>query len=250
MNSTLGIDLSADPAKTAACSIAWEEGRPGRVDRLLVGSDAGTPLGNDELIAMIREADLSGIDAPFGWPVRFVEAVRTWGELKGWKAGTDVTELRYRVTDLRVPGPRRPLSVSTDLIGVTAMRCAAILDALGSEVDRSGLTGTAIEIYPAAALRRWGLRSTGYKGSVRSGVRRRLVADLRVGLEGICEIDEAQLALCVASDDAFDSLVASLAVRARMLGFTGMPEGPDEIRLARIEGWIHVPDCELSALVS
>ncbi len=127
---------------------------------------------------------------------------------EGWPAGTDVTTLRYRVTDLRVAARRRPLSVSSDLIGVTAMRCVSILDRLGATVDRSGLSGPAIEIYPAAALNRWGLTSTGYKGRARSEVRKRLVADLCEGLAGTCEVDEAAAGLCEASDDALDSLVA------------------------------------------
>lgn len=248
MTSTLGIDLSADPRRTAACSIVWREGRPGRIDRFVVGSDDSTPLGNDELVELIREADLSGIDAPFGWPVAFVEAVRSWGDSEGWPAGTDVTALRYRVTDLRVAARRRPLSVSSDLIGVTAMRCVSILDRLGTGVDRSGLSGPAIEIYPAAALNRWGLTSAGYKGRSRTEARRRLVADLLEDLAGVCEVGDAAAGLCEASDDALDSLVAALAVRARMLGLTAVPDGPDEERVARIEGWIHVPDCEIRQL--
>jgi predicted nuclease with RNAse H fold len=248
VESTLGIDLSADPARTAACLITWREGSPGRVEFLLAGSEDATRLDDDGLVAMIAEADLSGIDAPFGWPVAFVEAVRNWSERKTWSTGPDVTDLRYRATDLRIPGPRRPLSVSTDLIGVTAMRCAAILDALGPELDRSGITGPAIEVYPAAALRHWGLVASGYKGGARSDVRRRLVAELVERLSGVCEIGEEVTILCERSHDALDSLVASLAVRARMRGLTSVPSGAAEAGLARIEGWIHVPVCELGEL--
>lgn len=248
MASTLGIDLSADPARTAACLISWREGSVGRVEFLLAGSEDATRLGDDGLVEMITEADLSGIDAPFGWPVAFVEAVRTWSDRKTWSAGPDLTALRYRSTDLRVPGPRRPLSVSTDLIGVTAMRCAAILDALGPDLDRSGMAGPAIEVYPAAALRSWGLTATGYKGGARSEVRRRLVADLVERLSGVCEVGEEVSSLCERSHDALDSLVASLAVRARMRGLTAVPSDASEAALARVEGWIHVPECELGEL--
>ncbi len=219
------------------------------MERLLLGSDPDTPLGNEEIVVMIGEAELSGIDAPFGWPVSFVEAVRAWDQFEGWKPGADTTALRYRETDLQVPGPRRPLSVSTDLIGVTAMRCASILEALGPAVDRSGLSGPAIEVYPAASLKRWGLTSTGYKGRARSEVRGRLVAELCERLAGICDLDDGVIRACERSDDALDSLVASVAVRARMRGLTMIPTGPEQLRLARIEGWIHVPDCELSELV-
>lgn len=52
-------------------------------------------------------------------------------------------ELRYRATDYRVRQitGRWPLSVSTDRIGVAAMRCASLLDSLaaqGAPVDRCG----------------------------------------------------------------------------------------------------------------
>lgn len=197
---------------------------------------------------MIRSADLSGIDAPFGWPVPFVEAVRSWDGLGGWPDSSKVADLRYRTTDLRIRRPRLPLSVSSDLIGVTAMRCAAILDLLGASVDRSGMSGPAIEVYPAAALFKWGLPAEGYKGSARSKARRQLVAGLCDRLAGLCEVNVAQREACESSDDALDALVASLVVRARMLGRTHAPETGEEVTRARVEGWIHVPDCELAEL--
>jgi predicted nuclease with RNAse H fold len=245
---TLGIDLSSNPARTAACLISWgEDGN--RVERLATGDRGDALLENEDLLEMIRAADLTGIDAPFGWPVPFVEAVRSWDGFSGWPGSATVAELRYRLTDLRIRRPRLPLSVSSDLIGVTAMRCAAILDSLGDSVDRSGMSGPAIEVYPAAALFRWRLPAEGYKGRARSEVRRQLVAGLCGRLEGVCEVSTAQREACESSDDALDALVASLAVRARMLGRTQVPEAGEETARARVEGWIHVPDCELAELV-
>jgi predicted nuclease with RNAse H fold len=219
------------------------------VERLVIGDRRSTSLENEDLLAMIRAADLSGIDAPFGWPIPFVEAVRSWDGFGGWPDPSTVAELRYRKTDLRIRKPRLPLSVSSDLIGVTAMRCARILDLLGEAVDRSGMSGPVIEVYPAAALFRWGLPAEGYKGRARSEARRKLVAGLCGRLEGVCEVSTAQREACESSDDALDALVASLAVRARMLGGTQTPEAGEETARARVEGWIHVPACELSELV-
>jgi hypothetical protein len=53
---------------------------------------------------------------------------------------------------------RRPVSVSTDRLGVTAMRCAHLLHrwSNGQHIDRTG-PGRFVEVYPAAALVRWGL---------------------------------------------------------------------------------------------
>ena len=78
--------------------------------------------------------------------------------------------LSYRVTDLELMGSSRvrPLSVSSDRIGVTTFRCALLLDRLKAErrksVDRSGRRGLVAEVYPAAALSAWGMERRGYKG--------------------------------------------------------------------------------------
>lgn len=248
MVTTLGIDLSSNPAKTAACVISWSE-EGGQVEQLVTGDQSSTPLENDDLLGMIRAADLSGIDAPFGWPVPFVEAVRSWDGFGGWPTPTTLANLRYRTTDLHIRKPRLPLSVSSDLIGVTAMRCASILDSLGESVDRSGMNGPAIEVYPAAALFRWGLVAERYKGRANSEAREALVSDLCARLDGVCGLSALHRESCEASDDALDAFVAALAVRARMLGKTKEP-AREEVDRARVEGWIHVPDCELTELHS
>src|SRR5438477_9672187 len=58
---TLGIDLAAEPKRTAACEIDWRAGSV-RVD---VGCD------DSQLLAKIDDSDHVGIDAPFGWPRDF-----------------------------------------------------------------------------------------------------------------------------------------------------------------------------------
>lgn len=246
MARTLGIDLSSNPLKTAACLVSWgKEG--GQIEQLVTGSEKLTPLENEDLLALIGDADLSGIDAPFGWPAPFVEAVRSWDEFGGWPATGSLASLRYRTTDLLIRKPRLPLSVSSDLIGVTAMRCASILASLGDAVDRSGMSGPAIEVYPAAALFRWGLRAERYKGGINIDARRELIEDLCQGLDGVCAVAASDRAAFEASDDALDAFVAALAVRARMLELTRVP-GEADLAIAQVEGWIHVPDCELRDL--
>ncbi|MGH9297505.1 MAG: hypothetical protein ACRDZP_05955 [Acidimicrobiales bacterium] len=79
---SLGIDLAAQPGRTASCSIVWGD-RSARVERLL-GPGAGgggsasrgpTVLNDDTLVALAADADRIGIDCPFGWPAAFVRAV-------------------------------------------------------------------------------------------------------------------------------------------------------------------------------
>ncbi|HMA27050.1 MAG: DUF429 domain-containing protein, partial [Solirubrobacterales bacterium] len=137
---TLGIDLAAQPANTSACAIEWATGVP-------VVSDLRTGLDDGALLEAISGADKVGIDAPFGWPDEFVDAVAAHRNRAGWPgAGEDQDlyrfQLSFRATDRRLieRGARRPLSVSTDLIGVVAMRCAYLLDRLaawGQPVDRA-----------------------------------------------------------------------------------------------------------------
>jgi predicted RNase H-like nuclease len=146
-----------------------------------------------------------------------------------------------------------PLSVSSDRIGVTAMRCAGLLDALaaaGDPVDRDG-RGRVVEVYPAAALKQWGLAHHGYKSSAAPAkaqqARVQALDQLRAALPTLV-LDHSTIERCQDSHDAFDALVCALIARAAARGLTRMP-GPDaETERARIEGWIHLPDGDMSRL--
>lgn len=127
------------------------------------------------------------------------------------------------------------------------MRAAQILSRLGPKVDRAGLRGPVIELYPAAALFAWGLPSLGYKKSKGKATRQELVEELARRLKKTCPLSDEQVQLCLDSDDVLDALVSSLVVRARLLGATKRPAKKD-IERARIEGWIHVPTCTIPEL--
>ena len=247
---TLGIDLAAQPSNTSACAIDWTTGRP-------VVSDLRAGLDDDALLDAIAAADKVGIDAPFGWPDEFVDAVMAHKEGAGWPGGVEDQDvyrfhLSFRATDRRLieQGARRPLSVSTDLIGVVAMRCAYLLDRLaqaGEPVDRSG-TGKVVEAYPAPALTSWGISAVGYKSRV--GVARlpELLARLEDGIGGI-ELGVKERQAAESDHNCLDALVASLVARAAALGLTQLPESEEELDRAGREGWIHVPSNPLSHLL-
>ncbi|MCA1706275.1 MAG: DUF429 domain-containing protein [Actinobacteria bacterium] len=122
------------------------------------------------LVEAIGAADMTGIDIPFGWPDAFVTSVIAHHHGQPWPpaataAPADREPLRFRLTDLVIrAGGAQPLSVSTDRIGVATMRGARLqhlLTEAGVPIDRSGTAGRIAEVYPAAALRHWGLTSSG-----------------------------------------------------------------------------------------
>jgi hypothetical protein len=243
---TLGVDLSASPKKTAACLIEWD-GRVS-VETPLRGLDDG------DLLDLMGRADWVGIDAPFGWPSDFLDAVTTWAEGGAWPE-IDRSRLRYRETDRFVRQiARLPLSVSSDRIAVTAMRCASLLSVLGQRrsgtggrIDRAGGDGV-VEVYPGAALALWSdeaadlrLDPQGYKGPGAAEKRKALVEVLLRAAPWL-NLDEPTRALCLASDDVLDALISALVARAAALGLTMPPQTMGHTGRADIEGWIHLPE--------
>jgi predicted nuclease with RNAse H fold len=247
---TLGIDLAAQPANTAACSIEWGPARP-------VVSDLRSGLNDDALLDAIAGADKVAIDAPFGWPDEFVAAVSAHSNRAGWPGSGEDQDLyrfrlSFRATDRHLieQGARRPLSVSTDLIGVVAMRCAFLLDRLAAfeePVDRAG-SGKVIEAYPAPALSSWGLSAIGYKSRVGAARLPELLSQLEEGLGGL-ELRMQHREMAESDHNCFDAVVCSLVARAAALGLTQPPQRGDEADRATREGWIHLPTNPLPHLL-
>jgi len=228
----LGIDLASDPKRTAACVLDWS-GAVASLRELLVRVD------DETAVALAKDADVVAIDAPLGWPVAFGAAIAAHQRREAWPVSS-VRELSYRQTDLFVRDATGlwPLSVSTDRIGIVAFRAARLLALLrpGATAARDGSSGI-VEVYPAAALRRWGLPFRQYKGADGTPVRRSIVDGLSaiapIALDGFREA-------IVASDDALDALVAALVGVAKHEELVEpLPEGAVEV--AGIEGWIWLP---------
>jgi len=252
---TTGIDLAAQDAKTAVCTISWRA-RAATVAPPLGGSDGIT---EDALVEAVGSGNWVGIDSPFGWPAGFVEAVSGYAKRDPWPE-LDPDALRYRLTDRLVRRELQisPLSVSSDRIGVTAWRCARLLTlarAGRKAADRTG-QDRIVEVYPGAALTRWGLDRRGYKTSGNSerklGQRARreaLLSELERLAEWLRWKDDAR-DRCVESDDCLDAFLCALIARAAAVGLTAWPKKKKEWRAARSEGWIHLPRADsLSALV-
>lgn len=234
--SVLGIDLAAGAKKTYACTLA---------DGAL-HAEIFAHCDDERLLELAKGRKKIAIDAPFGWPREFVNALNAHRQFQAWPAPDDgVPEtfraaLSFRATDRVVMHTRRPLSVSTDKLGVTAMRCAYLLHrwaSSGESVDRTG-AGKFVEVYPAGALVRWGLKGSGYKGADREALST-LLANVFAALPQL-EMSEEDRQLCATLDDAFDALLAALVARAATLGLTDPPT-QDRREQAAEEGWIHLP---------
>lgn len=227
---TLGVDLASAAEKTASALVEWRPGRATIVD---------LTLGVDDARLLATPADAIGIDAPFGWPIAFQALL---GELQPSPAWTPAwrDRLRFRETDrvVRDLCGRWPLSVSTDLIGVPALRCRGLLERLGVR-DRAG-DGRVFEVYPAGALARWALPASGYKKAA-IDQRRALIETLKVRTPWLDWGPFAGLAL--ESHDALDAVIAALNTRAAALGLT-VPPTNEQRRTAEIEGWIALPTPE------
>ena len=231
-HTTLGVDLAAQPENTAYCLIEWVKPNA-RIIELRCGAD------DTILLERFGRSDKIGIDAPFGWPTAFADAVYAHQRRNVWPA-VSTASLRYRTTDhiVRERIKRWPLSVSSDLLGVTAMRAARLLSETG-RIDRSG-HGRFVEVYPAAALHIWGFPSTGYKKKSgeekRRGITRRLISTTKPWLDWPVDAQQA----CEKSDDALDAVVAALIARAAATDQTE-PIPQKHMATAKQEGWIALP---------
>jgi predicted nuclease with RNAse H fold len=244
---TVGVDLAAEPARTALAVIDWEPGGASVIE-LIRGAD------DEMILAALARAGKAGLDCPLGWPGAFVAfvadhqsghvAVPSGLTGQQWRR-----QLAWRVTDeaVRAETGLIPLSVAADRIGHAAMRCAGLLAQLagqGQPVGRCG-DGVVVEVYPAASLKRWGLRHRGYKQPRDAKALESLIGGLLAAAPWL-DLGPYE-GLCRASHDATDAVIAALTARAALKNLVTMPTERQRAA-ARSEGWIAVPTSDLGQL--
>ncbi|GAA1145538.1 DUF429 domain-containing protein [Nesterenkonia lutea] len=243
---TAGIDLAAESRRTALAVIEWS---PDSACLQQLSLHADDPI----ITEATAEVAKIGVDCAFGWPDEFVAFVTDHANLAHPRAvdgGIDWRRtLAFRATDRHVHQltGRWPLSVSTDRLGLTAMRCAGLLGRLaasGRVIDRSGRGGAVVEVYPGATLRMWRWESKGYRTDPQ--VRRSLLRQMRREAPWLDLGTHAQL--MEESSDAFDAVIAALAARAAAVGRYHLPLSEHQERAER-EGWIALPTCTLGDLL-
>ena len=242
---TAGVDLAAEPKGTALALVEWTSDIATVVDLQLGVAD-------EPIVEMAFQVDKLGIDCALGWPNEFVNFVSQQSDPTLSQHNFDGgmawrRSLAYRETDrhVREVTGRWPLSVSTDRLGLTAMRCAGLLTRLsasGVEVDRSG-SGVVTEVYPGASLRLWGFNTSGYRTS--QDLRATLLNSLTAQATWL-ELGEYE-ELMISSCDAFDAVIAAIAARAAAVGRT-LPPNEDQVSAARVEGWVSLPVGPLNTL--
>lgn len=246
---TAGIDLSTRQRKTAVAVIDWGEDSAEVVELSVGGHDVPA------LCRVIEAVDKTGIDCPFGWPNKFVDIVSAHRDGHRPDVPDDIagrTDVSLRTTDryVRDKTTVRPLAVAADRIGATAVLCAGILAHLqesGIEVDRSGVTGRVVEVYPAAALSQWDFTHTGYKERKNADTRSGLVGDIQ---EEFGWLDFGSHAdLCRTSDDALDAVLCAVIARLQATRRV-LPLPREHAGVAAVEGWIAVPDGRLTSFPS
>lgn len=234
-----GVDLAAEASRTGLALLSESDGKC-LVERLQVGAD------DISITDTISIAERTGVDVPFGWPDRFVELITAHSaqELhppqstdREWRRGNAM-----RATDVAVHEQTGiwPLSVATERIAYAAMRWAGIEASLrenGMRVARDG-SGAILEVYPAAALKRWSLQHRGYKGTNNSASRLELVAGLS---ERTSYLDwNGHRDQCIEDDNALDAVLAALIAYEAFSGRCVPP--PDELlTVVEREGWIWIP---------
>jgi hypothetical protein len=117
------------------------------------------PLDGDHLAKLLESPRRCGIDVPLGWPIQFVDALSAHRAFRPWPGAALYESLILRATDRWIVEETglHPLSVSTDRIGRTALRVAAVMSKVSANwprTYRAGLVGGVVEVYPAAALSR------------------------------------------------------------------------------------------------
>lgn len=184
---------------------------------------------------------LIALDAPLGWPAALGQALGL--HEAGEPIQIERNEMFRRMTDRVIKDKigKQPLDVGADRIARTAHAALALLHGLRGLTSkalplawkpvRTPFT-CAIEVYPAATLTVCGIKASGYKGKAGRAGRQAVLEQLQ---EHISLPHDTTL--MERNDDALDAAVCVLAG----VDFLGREViEPDDIQLAKKEGWIWV----------
>jgi hypothetical protein len=190
-----------------------------------------------------RERTLLAIDAPLGWPSPLGDSLVA--HQAGDRLVAQPNNLFRRETDrwVRREIGKQSLDIGADKIARAAWRALDVLNELRTLAKQPiplawgpdfGERVAAIEVYPAATLKAHGLDSGGYKEASADGsaARKKLAKEKPFGKRAPWLV-----ALSCDSVDVFD---AGLCAIAGADFLDGLAPPPENMQLARKEGWIWV----------
>jgi hypothetical protein len=224
----IGIDCATQPEKTGLALALWDGG-PVVLRETACGSRHNLPAAIAARWLQGAERAVLALDAPLGWPLALGRELAH--HAAGLPIDVDPAELFRRHTDRVIEQllRKRPLEVGADRIARTAHAALQLLAAVSVKAGRPiplvwspGDLDTlgAIEVYPAATRLARGVPN---RPGALAGLEGEFAADL-----GFLE---------AASPDVRDAVVCTLA-GADFLA--GRALAPDDLAIARREGWIWV----------
>ena len=237
----IGIDCATDAKKVGLALCAITDGRP-ELREVSIGKT--WPAIDEQVASWVSEPTLLALDAPLGWPALLGESLQPHRAGAGFDQPPNA--MFRRSTDDAVARRlgKRPLDVGSDRIARTAHVALSFLERLRKRLDApiplawdpSPIDAvTAIEVYPAGTLAARKLPHSGYKGSAdsASSVRRELTTAIAEQLS----LDAHSEAEMTRTDHALDAV---LCVCAGLDFLAGDAVPPEDLSLAKREGWIWV----------
>ncbi len=234
----IGIDCATQPEKVGLAKAEWDGQQ---LAGLLIHAGKKDTDAAEVVLDWLPEEGtcLLALDAPLGWPKAFGTALteHTAG------APLNVADRLFfrRLTDRRLESIHRPMDVTADRIARTAYWAVNLL---GKVARRSGRPVplawdfqrlpplSAIEVYPAGTLAVLGLPASAYKKAEQVSQRQEIVSGIqRFFAQG------TDWSICLKDADQLD---AALCLVAGMDFVCGSCPAPDDLELAKKEGWIWV----------
>jgi predicted RNase H-like nuclease len=234
----IGVDCATDPKNVGLARGLWKSGSL-RITDITNGQLHPPDEILGEWVSDSRDC-LLAMDAPLGWPSGFGHTLAN--HMAGMPFHKQPNSFFRRATDRFVHRElgKMPLDVGADRIARTALSALQLLEALARKTGhaiplawKAEISGiAAIEVYPAGTLRASHVQSSGYKRADQIESRRKILAWLGSEL-GLPE----DLSLPLEDPDALDAMLCVLAGGDFLAGKT---YPPDDLSLAKKEGWIWV----------
>lgn len=186
---------------------------------------------------------LIAVDAPLGWPARMGRLLPEHCAGEPIRARPNCFFRRHTDRFVQRKVGKTPLDIGADRIARTAVAALQIIDDVRMASGRPWPlawspndveAGAVIEVYPAATLLSRGRTVAGFKDPMRPEVRSAFIA----GATDVLDLGNCDKGIVTGNCDVFDAVICALAAGDFLLD-RAMP--PDNLDLARREGWIWTP---------